>query len=96
MAEFSPFRWKKQWLAIRNYTPEECETLESCMHELKVNSKYYCSIFGVATIGFNFWQRQYVPRKFYAFSFSVAMLTGMIFAGVKTGWYFVEQLDQLG
>ena len=55
LAEFSPFRWKKQWMASRNFTPEETETLDACLYELKVNSKYYCSLFALATFGFNFW-----------------------------------------
>ena len=50
----------------------------------------------MGALGFNYWQRQYVPRKFYFFSFIVSGGMGALFAWVKTGWYFVEQMDKLG
>ena len=75
---------------MKNFTPEECETLESCLFEFKTNTKYYSSIFLASTLAFNYWQRQYVPRKFYVFSTVVSLMSGVFFAGVKTSWYYVE------
>ena len=55
LAEFNPFRWRHQWQLINNFTPEECETLENCLGELKTNTKYYASIFLTLSLGFNYW-----------------------------------------
>ena len=96
LAEFSPFRWRKQWTLIKNFTPEENETLETCLHELKTNMKYYTAIFLSASMAFNFWQRRFVPRKFYLFSFGVSCFAGTVFATAKTSWYYVEMMDKLG
>ena len=66
------------------------------MGELKANMKYYTLTFLTMALAFNYWQRQFVPRKFYAFSLGMSCFTGVVFGGVKTSWYFVEQLDKLG
>ena len=55
LSEFNPMRWREQWTLIKNFTPEECETLENCLSELKINTKYYTSIFVFMTLGFNYW-----------------------------------------
>ena len=89
LQEFNPFKLREQWTLINNFTPEETETLENCLGELKTNMKYYTSIFLTLALGFNYWQRQFVPRKFYAFSLAMSCFTGAIFGGVKTSWYFV-------
>ena len=57
LGEFSPFRWRQQWTLIKNFTPEETETLERCMTEFKKNTKYYFYIFGTSTVAFSYWQR---------------------------------------
>ena len=66
------------------------------MNELNLNTKYYCSIFLSTTMAFNYWQRQFVPRKFYLFSFTVSLFTGFLFSTVKTSWFYVQQMDKLG
>ena len=58
--------------------------------------KYYSSIFFIASIGFNFWQRQYIHKQFYFMSIGCSLLTGMVFGCVKTSWFYVEQMDKLG
>ena len=96
LGEFSPFRWRQQWLQIRNFTPEECETLEDSLCELKTNIKCYTTLAFASFLAFNFWQRRYLPRKFYFFSFGVSVMAGTLAACVKTSWYYVEQMDKLG
>ena len=96
LAYMSPLRYRQQWQIVKNFTPEEHETLESCLFEYKTNLKYYTSIFLTGCLGFNYWQRQYVPRKFYFFSFCISCSMGALFSSVKTAWYFVEQMDRLG
>ena len=96
MQDLNPFKWREQWTLVKNFTPEETETLDTCLQELKANCKYYCSISVTATLAFNYWQRAFVPRKFYFFSLGTAMVAGTIFGGVRTSWFFVEQMDRLG
>ena len=47
-------------------------------------------------MGFTFWQRSFLPRSFYIFSFTMGILAGSAFATLKTGWFFVEKFDKLG
>ena len=70
--------------------------MDNCFFELKTNITYYTSGLLAATMGFNFWQRQYVPRKFYVFSIFSSMMAGTMLGCVKTSWYYVEQMDKLG
>ena len=83
-------------MMLKNFTPEETETLENCLSEFKINTKYYTSIFVALSLGFNYWQRSFVPRKFYLYTFGMNLLIGGMFASVKTSWYLVEQMDKLG
>ena len=96
LSQFSPFRFRQQWQTVQNFTPEEHETLESCLFEFKTNMKYYTSMFITGSLAFNYWQRQYVPRKFYFFSAIISVSAGALFAWVKTNWFFIEQMDKLG
>ena len=66
------------------------------MNEYKVNFRVFTSIFLTVGLGFNYWQRSYVPRKFYGFTIAASLVGGSIWAGVRTSWYFVEQMDKLG
>ena len=81
---------------MQNYTPEEYETIENCFGELKLNFKYYSTLFGIGCLGFTYWQRQYVPRKFYFYAGAVALSLSSVASMLKTSWYFVEQMDRLG
>ena len=53
-------------------------------------------MFLLASLSFNYWQRQYVPRKFYAYCIGMSCIAGPLFASIKTSWFFVEKLDKLG
>ena len=96
LGEFSPFRWRHQLLQIRNFTPEEYETLEDCIFELKTNIKCYSFFSLLGFLSFNYWQRQYVPRRFYLLSIGISMAAGTFAGCLKTSWYYVEQMDKLG
>ena len=46
--------------------------------------------------GFTFWQRMYLPKGFWIFTWTFGALSGIAFASIKTGYYGIEQLDKLG
>ena len=83
-------------MLIKNFTPEETETLNECMYEFKANMWYYNSIFLTSGLAFNFWQRSFVPLKFYPFTITLSLLAGTFFAALKSNWYTVEMMDKLG
>ena len=66
------------------------------INELKVNTKYYTTGFVALSLGFTYWQRIFLPRGFYPFAILMGMFAGGMFGTIKTGWYFVEKIDQLG
>ena len=47
-------------------------------------------------VGFNYYQRMFLPRKFYVVSFLSSGVLGAVSGAAKTSWYFIEKMDQLG
>ena len=63
---------------------------------MKANVKYYSFGFLGLSVGFTYWQRMYLPRGFFPFAVVMGAFAGVTYGSIKTGWYFVEKLDQLG
>lgn len=81
---------------IKTLTPEEYEAILSSYEELKVNTKLYCTYFGTVSLGFVYWQRSFVPRSFFFLGGLIGASAGVAYAGIRTGWHLVEQIDKLG
>lgn len=81
---------------IKSLTPEEYETVQDCIRELKTNSKYYSVGFATMALSFSYWQRVYLPRKFHIWSVIVGGFAGVTYATVKTSLYAAERIDMLG
>lgn len=96
LKEFSPWQWRKQLQYVKGLTPEEYETCLRSIEELKANVKYYSFGFLGMSVGFTYWQRMYLPRGFFPFAVLIGAFAGVTYGSIKTGWYFVEKLDQLG
>ena len=92
----SPFRFKAQLDDIKTLTPEEYEVILGSYEEFKVNAKLYSSCFCAMGLGFVYWQRRFVPRSFFLLGGSLGLFAGVSYAAIRTGWYFVEQVDMLG
>lgn len=96
MKEFSPWQWRKQLEYVKGLTPEEYETCLRAKQELTANIKYYTLGFVSLSLGFTYWQRIFLPRGFYPFALFMGCFAGFTYGSIKTGFYFVEQLDALG
>jgi len=81
---------------VKGLTPEEYETVLRSVEELKANVKCYTTGFMALSIGFTYWQRTFLPRGFYPFALLMGAVAGVTYGSIKTGWYFVENLDKLG
>ena len=96
MSELSPFSYRKQLQEIKSLTPEEYERVIGSIEELKVNCKVYALYFGLFTTGFAYWQRRFIPKSFIGFGALMGISSGIAYGCIRTGWYFVEQVDSLG
>ena len=96
LKEFSPWQWRKQIEYVKGLTPEEYETVLRSLEELKANVKCYTVGFAGLSLAFTYWQRIFLPRGFYPFAIFMGAFAGFTYGSIKTGWYFVERLDQLG
>ena len=92
----SPFNYKNQLKEIKSMTPEEYETVLLCLHETQTNMKLYAMGFTAVTLGFSYWQREFIPRWFYSLAFTTGMMLGAVYGFARSGWFIVEQLDALG
>lgn len=81
---------------MRGLTPEEYETVLRTKEELLANVKCYTVGFVGLSLCFTYWQRIFLPRGFYPFAILMGAFAGVTYGSIKTGWYFVEKLDQLG
>ena len=71
-------------------TPEEYETIITCVEELKANAKVYALEFGLFATAFSYWQRRFIPRSFLLFSVFMGASTGFFYGAIRTGWFFAE------
>ena len=96
IGDLSPFRYKQQLAMIKRVTPEEYETIMSCVHEASLNVKLFGCSFAAATMGFSYWQRSVLPRWFFFLALFVGGFAGTTYGVVRTGWHLVEKIDALG